>query len=75
MTDPPVTDPPATDPPATDGSGGAGSGGATTPRGLPATGSSSPLLAWTALLLILGGVGVLRWLAWGRRSAARLSGR
>ena len=32
-------------------------------------------LAWTALLLILGGVGVLRWLAWGRRSAARLSGR
>lgn len=75
VTDPPVTDPPATDPPATDGSGGAGSGGATTPRGLPATGSSSPLLAWTALLLILGGVGVLRWLAWGRRSAARLSGR
>ena len=75
VTDPPVTDPPATDPPATDGSGGAGSGGATTPRGLPTTGTSSPVLVWTALLLILGGVALLRWLAWGRRRTVRLSGR
>lgn len=76
VTDPPVTDPqgtnpPATVPPGTDGSGGAGSGGATTPRGLPATGTASPLLAWVAMGAVVAGAGLVRVPARARRKDRR----